>query len=204
MKPFYLVLLFGLSVTFIISCNNKKADSKQQEGKAGNRNRIVVNYVGVVPTRKTYSDIQFIKNKKERDAYLKKQEASKPLVYDALDSISSFLVTRFEILGIIKKGELLLQKFKSQSDEKTIYVDSSGKRISLSFFPNQLTGQYHFKLLFATDSVDVNTGATTLQNLDYAFLDVIPGGNKELVFLNDYYIMNGDNFDFMVYEIKIH
>ena len=60
------------------------------------------------------------------------------------------------------------------------------------------------KIFFSNDSVDIDTKDSGWQKLDYAFLDVIPGGNKELVFLNAYYIMNGYNFDFKVYKIKTH
>jgi len=60
----------------------------------------------------------------------------------------------------------------------------------------------HFKISFSKDVIEIDTNATPLQELDYTFLDIIPGGNKELVFLDDYYIMNGYNFDLKVYEIK--
>lgn len=33
-------------------------------------------------------------------------------------------------------------------------------------------------------------------------MDIIPGANKEIVVLDEYYIMNGYNFDLLVYEIK--
>lgn len=199
----YLLLLFCLSITFIISCNNKKADSKQ-EVKGENRHTIVVNYIGEMRTRRTYADIQFMHDQKEIDKYLKRQEASNPYLENTFDSTSKYLATQFERLGLIKNDELFLQKFKKQTAERTIYVDSSGKKISLFFFISILTSNFHFRLLSAADSVEIDTGATNMQDLDYAFLDVISGGNKELVFLDDFYLMNGDNFDFKVYEIKIN
>lgn len=203
MKP-SCFLLFILFVSLFISCNNKKADNNKNKVKIEIPNNIVVHLIGIVSTRKTYAGIQFIKNKRERDSYLKKQKASRPLVETIFDSTTGFLIKKFEKSGIIENGKLFLQKFRGQSDEKTIYVDSSGKRLSLIFFSSQLTGHLHFKLLFETDSIEVDTYASSFQKLNYAFLDIIPGGNKELVFLNEHYIMNGDNFDFMVYEIKIN
>ncbi len=35
-----------------------------------------------------------------------------------------------------------------------------------------------------------------------AIIDIVPGGNKELVLLDEYYISNGDNSDLIIYEIK--
>lgn len=189
---------------FLFSCSH-------QEEKGNDKNsfqpltkpKIEVTLVGELRARKSYAGIQFRENQKEIDDYLEKQRAGNPEV-EIFDSATKFLATQFEKHGLIKNGEFLLKKFEKKTDEKIIYVDSSGRKISLSFFSNPLTGDYHFKLLFATDSVEVDTKATTLQDLDYAFLDIIPGGNKEFVFLNDYYFMNDDNFDFMIYEIKIN
>ena len=204
MKPFHLILLFFLSALCIISCSNKKADNKQQEVKTQSQHKIVVNYIGVLRARRSYASIQFMHGEKEIDKYLKRQEVSNPYLEITFDSTSKYLATQFQRLGLIKNDELFLQKFKKQTAERTIYVDSSGKKTSLIFFISNLTSNFHFRLLSAADSVEIDTGATNMQDLDYAFLDIIPGGNKELVFLDDFYLMNGDNFDFKVYEIKIN
>jgi hypothetical protein len=188
---------------FLFSCSQKDAEEKGKSLLQSTKPKIEVRLIGEVRSRKSYSNIQFMDNKKEIDNYLIKQEASNPVVYDTSGLISKMLATQFERLGLIKNGEILLKNFKKQTDEKTTYTDSIGREISILFYHSQLTDHYHFKLLSATDSVDIDTGGTNLQDLDYAFIDVIPGGNRELVYLNDYYIMNGDNFDFKVYEIKI-
>ena len=204
MKPFHLILLFFLSAACIISCKNKRSDNKQQEVKEKKQNKIVVNYIGVLRARRSFASIQFMHGEKEIDKYLKRQEVSNPYLEITFDSTSKYLATQFQRLGLIKNDELFLQKFKKQTAERTIYVDSSGKKTSLIFFISNLTSNFHFRLLSAADSVEIDTGATNMQDLDYAFLDIIPGGNKELVFLDDFYLMNGDNFDFKVYEIKIN
>jgi hypothetical protein len=187
---------------FLFSCNQKNVEEKEKSSLLQSiKPKMEVRLVGEVLTRKSYASIQFMEDQKEIDSYLEKQYASHPTVAYLSDSIGKFLISQFERLGLIKNGELLLQNFKKQTDEKTTYTDSSGREVNLLFY--QLTGHCHFKLLLATDSVDIDTGGTNLQDLDYAFLDIIPGGNKELVFLDDYHIMNGDNFDFKIYEIKI-
>lgn len=40
------------------------------------------------------------------------------------------------------------------------------------------------------------------EDIKYLLLDIIPGGYKEVIVLNEYYIMNGDNSDLYIYEIK--
>jgi len=190
---------------FLFSCNQKnekKQDTDSLPSLA--KPKIEARLVGSVRTWKSYANIQFMEDEKEIDAYLEEQRSGDPQLEIPFDSISKFLITQFEKQGFIKNGRFLLQKFKKQTAEKTIYVDSSGKKISLSFFRSLATEHFHFKLLFAKDSIEVDTRATTLQDLDYAFLDIIPGDSKELVFLDDYYFMNGDHFDFKVYEITIH
>jgi hypothetical protein len=190
---------------FLFSCNQNAAKEKGKSNLLPSiKPKIEVRLVGEVLTRKSYASIQFMEDQKEIDAYLEKQYASNPTVAYESDSISKYLISQFERLGLIKNGEILLKNFKKQTDEKTTYSDSSGQEVSIIFFHSLVTDHYHFKLSSATDSVKIDTGGTNLQNLDYAFMDVIPGGNKELVFLDDYHIMNGDNFDFMVYEIKIN
>lgn len=193
------------TAAFLFSCNEKDAEEENENSiQSSPKKKIEVRLIGEVRTRKSYAGIQFREDDKEIEAYLAKQQASNPVVYDTSDLVSKKLVTQFERLGLIKNGEFLLKKFGKQTEDKTTYSDSSGREISLIFFHSLLTDHYHFKLLSAADSVEIDTGGTNLQDLDYAFIDVIPGGNKELVYLNDYHIMNGDNFDFQVYEIKIN
>ncbi len=187
-------------VAFLFACSHKSADKNTQKSP---QNKIEVKLIGEVRTRRSYAHIQFMHNEKAIDSYLEKQRKTNPTLDYQPDSISRYLIKQFEKLGLIKNEELLLRNFKKQTGEKTVYTDSSGREISLVFYHNQVTDRCHFKLLFAADSIEINTEAGTMQDLDYAFLDVNPGGNKELVFLDDYYIMNGDNFNFKVYEIKI-
>jgi len=39
------------------------------------------------------------------------------------------------------------------------------------------------------------------RDISYLLLDLIPGGYPEIVVLNEYYIMNGDNSDIYIYEV---
>ncbi|MFN8291547.1 MAG: hypothetical protein U0U70_14925 [Chitinophagaceae bacterium] len=129
------------------------------------------------------------------------EKKSNPFVYDISGGNDSLLVTRFKALGLIRDNEFLPKKFKKQTSEQTSLTDSRGNVFKIKFYQNKLSGHIHFSIVSPNDSLDTDTNSIALQNLDYAFIDVIPGGNKELVYLDDYYFMNGDNFDFLVYEI---
>ena len=39
------------------------------------------------------------------------------------------------------------------------------------------------------------------RDISYLIVDLIPGGYPEIVVLNEYYIMNGDNSDIYIYEV---
>lgn len=190
---------------FLFSCNNKGRKEKSTATlKPSTKPKIEARPVGVVRTWKSYADAQFMHDDKEVEAYMEEQTKSNPRVEIAFDSTSKFLLSLFEKKGFIKNEKFLLHKFRKQTAENTVYKDSTGRKLRFSFFPNPVTGHFHFKLLFASDSLEVDTQATTMQDLDYAFLDIIPGGNKELVFLDDYYFMLGDHYDFWVFEFKVN
>jgi len=163
---------------------------------------IEVKLIGEVRTRRTFASIQSITDEKERERYIEMQEKSNPTVGEVTGE-DSLLIAAFERIGLLKNNEFLKDRFKPQTKQVTTFTDNSKRLFTLTFFNDSLTGNVHFKISSSKSTVDIDTQATSLQDLDYAFLDIIPGGNKELVFLDDYYIMNGYNFDLKVYEIKI-
>jgi hypothetical protein len=206
MKQFYILAATFVLAAFLFSC---KQNTKQKENKVENTTSVIpaaekaisIELKGILRTRRSYSNIQFMDDEKEIDAYLAKQGKSNPELYLPLNKEDSMWVERFERLGLIRGYGFLLHKFKKETKEVINFTDVSGKKVTIKFY-NDDSSRTHFKAFCAKDSIDINTRAISLQNLDYAFLDIFPGGNKEFVFLNDYYVMNGDNFDFQVYEIK--
>lgn len=208
MKKYYETAAFLLGAAVLFSCvrNAEKEESKAvttiPQAKAAAKT-ISVELVGTIETRRSYSGLQVIENEKARDAYYNKQKNSNPELELRFNNQHNALEERFIKLGFIRENEFLLNKFKKQTKETTSFKDISGEKITLKFY-NDDSSHTHFKIFCRNDSLDINTHAISLQDLDYNFLDIIPGGNKELVFLDDYYISNGDNFYFQVYEIKIH
>ena len=153
---------------FLFSCNEQDAKEENENSiQSSLQKKIEVRLVGEVLTRKSYANIQFMDNEKEIDTYLEKQHKGNPVLMYPTDSISKYLISQFERLGLIKNDEFLLKKFKKQTAEKTIYSDSFGRELDLIFFQSMLTGHYHFKLLSAADSVDIDTGGENMQDLFY-------------------------------------
>ncbi len=157
---------------------------------------------GTLQTRRSYSNIQFMDDEREIGSYLTKQQKSNPEIYPPMNKEDSIWFERFEKLGFIRDYGFLIKKFKTQTKSSSSLQTFSGDTVSFKFYRDSATTQMWFTCFFKSDTININTETFTLQNLDYAFLDVIPGGNKELVFLDDYYVMNGDNFNFLVYEIE--
>ena len=193
--PFVILLL----VLHFFSCR-----SKPKEIISKNSGRIYVTQIGSLEFRRTFADIQFMKNEKEIDAYIKKQEASNPVSMSNVES--NILITkRFSELGYIinskQQNELLLNKFRFETDSICFFTTKDHKQYTIRFFSDSSSTSTYFKIISATDSFVVDTKTNPLQDLNYVFLNVIPGENLELVFLNDYYIMNGYNFELMVYKI---
>ncbi len=203
MKQYFIIAAFFAGAPFLFSCSPQ---SKRIEGDYGTEmaasKYLQVELSGKVLLRRTYASIQSIRDEKEREAYLDKQQASNPELYNALCIKDSILIKQFAALGLMKDNGFLINNFKPQTTDTCSLLTELGEKLQFYFYSDSATGKIWFNIFYKSDSLQINTDATTLQKLDYAFLDVIPGGNKELVFLDDYYLMNGDNFDFLVFEIK--
>lgn len=191
---YFPIILFAST---IFSCNNN----------ASNEKTFSVEYIGELGFRKTYANIQFLNNEKERDEYIEQQQKSNPILLAHPADSNFTILNRFTQLGLISRNtsdeyELLLTKFNFLTKDTFSFYNISGTKCNLKFYNDSSGRSTFFKLFSTIDTIVVDTESTILQDLNYIFLDIIPGGNKELVFLNDYYIMNGDNFYLKVYKIK--
>jgi hypothetical protein len=194
------------AVAFLFSCNQNDAGKNKTSSVTALaiKKKIEVRFIGEVRTRRSFAGLQFIDDEKEQDKYVAEQEKNNPTVGSYFTATDSMLIEQFERLGLIKNDEFLEAKFKPQTKPVVIFTDNAKQVYPVHFYHDTLTSSTHFKIFLSKDSIDIDTKATPLQDLDYAFLDVIPGGNKELIFLDDYYIVGGYNFDFKVYEIKFN
>ena len=201
---FYKMAAILCVAAFLCSCSHSSEKNKEvTQSSPTKKSKIEVTFIGEVRARRSFGNIQFIKSQKEIDKYIARQEKSNPIVEGVFPAKDSFLISQFERLGVIKNGEFLPKKFKPKTAPEIEFIDALGRSVHTKFYQSQLTDRIHIKIFFEKDSLDINTDAGNLQDLNYKFLDVIPGGNKELVFLDSRHISNGDNFDLKVYQIVI-
>ena len=84
---------------------------------------------------------------------------------------------------------------------QTNFTDSKGRKLRIRFEELfNLPHDYKFVVSDGADTASIKIDGFT-EELKYAFVDAIPNGNKELVILNTYYIMNGYNFDLLIFEL---
>ena len=167
--------------------------------KVDSERTISIHFVGEVDFRKSYSHLQFIEDEKEAAREEKKVDKSNPSTGD--ENVA--LREKLDRFGFVKGHDLLLSRFKYSTSATNKLVDSSGKVLNIKF--NRLINDdndYSRMTVYGNiDSASMIIEAH-MMDLKYALLDVIPGGNKEIVILYEWYISNGYNYDFLVYEIK--
>jgi hypothetical protein len=191
---------FIILIVLIFSCSHPKdntippatAPVSQKAEK-----KLTIYLAGELNSRRTFANIQFMDDEKEIDKYVEQQEKSNP---ELMSPVNEILRKRFEELGIVKDNGLLLHTFSKKTKPAFQLEDESGKKITVSF-------KVDASVIYADEKPQI-TGPDSceikyqpFQDLRYAVLDVIPGGNKEIVLVNEWYIMNGYNFDLLVYEI---
>lgn len=199
MKTGLICLLFSL----MLGCENKPAKqistNKRQDALSYDSGRVSLRRVGVIEFRRSFAGMQFSQGKKEQEAYLQREEKANP----TLGSVQpdSTLFYQLQKFGFIKNNELLLKKFH-QTASSTKLIDSRGQALTIRFaFLKGRLDAYQITAFKGNDSASQQTYSYT-EALRYTFLDLAPGGNKELLLLNTYYVMNGYNFDVEIYEIS--
>lgn len=197
----YRLLSIGIVLPFLfLNCIQKK---KEQQAvfvpKRDTLKAISIRFVGEIEFRKSYAHLQFIEDEKEAAREEKRVDKSNPTTEDENEPLRE----KLERFGFIKGHELLLSMFKYSTSATHQMKDSSGKVIKIIFDSPAVTNDNYWKMTVYgnIDSSFVKIDPS-MMDLKYALLDVIPGGNKEIVVLNEWYIANSYNYDFLVYEIK--
>ena len=197
-------IVIGILFLLLLACKNKPAKqiptNEKQNTSFKNSSSISLRRIGFIAFRRSFADLQFIKDPKEQDAYLQREEKANPIL-SYIDSDSS-IVHQMQKSGFVKGDELLLKRFRHQTLSTSKLIDNSGDTITIRFaFLKGRLDAYQITAFNGSDSASQQTYTFT-EELQYAFLDIVPGGNRELVVLNTYYVMNGYNFDFEVYEVS--
>ena len=161
--------------------------------------KISIDFIGSIEFDKSFSFLQSPDlSKKEIDKLNKETKESNPL---KMDTTHENLRNRFEELGIVKGRELLLSKFKYDSKPEFLFTDQFDKIIKIKI-ERDTVGYNNNKIVVFNNSDSSEIKIDFFMELRYAFLDIIPRGNKELVILNEMHVSNTDIYTFEVFEIK--
>lgn len=180
------------------SCRSKR--NKPQEDIS--KHRAVANdfvyAVGQLSFRRSFADIQFMKDEKEIGKYLEEQEKSNPILMAPLKDSS--LLRHLESLGLVKGDELLLKKFILDSNNNLQTLRKETAPILFQVDGTPLSNQ---KLMFTKgqDSISVPLPEFT-ENIYYLLLNPKLSGDKALAVVSESYVMNGYNFDLTFFAIK--
>jgi hypothetical protein len=198
-----------LMILLISGCKEKQTvtpvSENEQLPKANSPKQLDVEKVGELRFRKSYAGHENMTDKEYGE--LRK---SNPEYYYA-SSPDSFLLKRFNALGYLNDDYDLqsekLNSFKLFDVEKpdtTFYlIDDLDEKVSCQI--KKADSSYMFNLFIAGNAQGVLLKIKNkfiLPGLQLKTLDVIAGGFEEIILLDAYYIINGDNFDFFIYEIK--
>jgi hypothetical protein len=202
----FLPILAIVLMSSIYSCSQKKNTSTQETGipvpEADTTKNISIHFIGDVEFRKSYAHIPSMEDEKEAAKEGQRVDESNPVSLDE-DKIS--IRSTLEKFGFVKGTELLLNKFRFTRKEQNELSDSSGKVVRITIdhsIGDKMEDDYwSMRAFHEKDSANTKIDAH-LMELKYALLDIIPGGYKEIVFLYEWYIANGYNYDLLVYEVK--
>ncbi len=204
------LVFFIVAFLMICGCQERKANEASKKNPPYLETEILkklsVKKVGELRFRMAY----VIEGKTLNFNQLKKIGQDKPVDYYDTNT-DTILLKKFQELGLVKnKYELLLKKFKSlkiidfEHPETSFELsDSIQKKINCQLRKSNKEMKYNLLVSDSLLSSQIEVeGFYLSEGLKFMLLDVIPGGYKEIVILNNYYISNGDNSDIYVYEIK--
>ncbi|MBI5857767.1 MAG: hypothetical protein HZB42_08950 [Sphingobacteriales bacterium] len=189
-KTWFSFLLLISSIIIVASCTDKKSDN------------LSIQKVGELLFRRSYAAIQFRDvPEKELDSI----ENSNPGTYANSDTV---LLKKLQEFGLVdEKYGLIISMFHSNGT-KSFELNSDEKKIRCRIERPADQDKYDLYNLVAVNGnkrskIEIEGHYGVLNgDIKYLLFDIIPGGYKEIVILNEYYIMNGDNSDLYIYEIK--
>jgi hypothetical protein len=205
------VFVFGVIICTILACaskNKKQSVNIPQIQKS--EKSLSITSVGETQFVLSFSFLQSsTMSQKEIDKLYQKTEKSNPSFTHPFfreyrgDTSDIVLKKHFERLGFVKDEELLLDKFIYSSKPDTSINSFSGKEIKIHFAKDTISGVKDQIIIYYEQKSDsLQARPIFHQKIEYAFLDVIPGGNKELVILVEDYLSNTYIYTFEVFEIK--
>jgi hypothetical protein len=199
MKWYWSTGLLLIIIFVTVSCSQKKNNSSETSSYNETHSKITVEYIGGIELVKSFSFIQSTTlSKKEIEKMMEETEKENPINQKPADSA---MRKKFEKLGFVKDVDLLPEKLKYSSKPDTFITSPIGTELRIRIKKDTINGR-DSKVIVYTEKDSMQIKINIYLKLQYALLDVVPGGNKELVILNEYYLANNYLYDFDVYEIK--
>ncbi len=192
---------FIANMLIVLSCSQKKNKQPEQPEKILSSQRIEkkisIQQVCTLGFDQSFSFLQSTTlSEKKIEELMEETKKSGPVMVDSCE-----LSKKFEELGIVRKSELLLKKFKYKSAAFFSFAGESGEKINIHIYRDTIT-PYNGKIIVSAGTDTSEIKADIYFEIKYALLDIIPGGNKELVLLNETYISNNNLYYLDVFEIK--
>ncbi len=157
--------------------------------------------------RRSYAAIQF---RDVSDSELDSIEKSNPwpIDFENLNKTDSLLRLQLRSKGLLDSSYHLIRgKFPETVPLQFTLTDQKKKELQISITdrtPGEITNLYNLVLNYKKQKtvyeLEARYGGTN-RDISYMIADLIPGGYPEIVVLNEYYIMNGDNSDIYIYEV---
>lgn len=155
--------------------------------------------------RRSYADIQF------RDMSVQEldsiENSNPSLGYSTMSARDSAILGNLYALGFLDSSYNLIRgKFPDSVQKQFILSGKNGNQVQGSFIHPDSREPDQYQLVItgknnkAVFDLEEHYGALN-RDTSYCLLDLIPGGYPEIVVLNEYYIMNGDNSDIFIYQV---
>ena len=203
MKCYFQIALILIGILLLFSCKQRKVNEQPISLiKRDSTKSYSISLFGTLQTRRSFGSLSYLKTQQEQQSYYKKQKKSNPEFYYPLSEKDSILKSLFERIGLVRNETFLIKKLILKTTDTCTVTLSGGEKVRFDFYNDSATGKIWFNTFYKKESIRTNTDAFSTQTIDYTFLDLIPGGNKELVFLDDGYVSNNDLYNLIIYEIK--
>ncbi|HNY54898.1 MAG TPA: hypothetical protein PKI86_04690 [Chitinophagales bacterium] len=151
--------------------------------------------IGSIDFRRSYVD-----HESHTDVYNDSVMKSNPELMDCSDSS---LIEKFRKIGLIKSNQLIINKFQQINSIPFNLINSENDTVSISTDYIKEKGYYGIIANYKNSKMTVHLNKNNLtRDTKIDTIDIINGGFKEVVVLERYYIMNGDNYMMSIFRIN--
>ena len=178
MKYKILLILFIFVFFYQISCDKKSVE---------------INKIADCTFRRVYSGINEMP-KEERDSIIN----SSPEIIDD-DLYNPSLERILSNFGLVVNGKLKLEKLKLDYSQITPEAIDTTYKFCRVFYDESINKQV---LEVRNNGKKIKRILINQNPIEYQTLDLIKGGNPEIILIENIYFMNGDNYNLQIFEVK--